>query len=791
MFKSNLKIAWRNLVKDRQFTFLNLAGLSTGLACALFIWLWISDEVQVDKFHIKDNQLYQVMQLSKEPQGALSVGELTPGPLAKALPKDMPDVEYAVGVFAPGKKTGVLSAGDKQVRANEEYAGKDFFKVFSYPIIDGDKNNLLTDKYSVWISDELAGKLFSGTKNIVGKTVSWKNETYSGSYQVAGVFKNPPKNSTAQFDLLFSFDLYLERGQNANDWGNNDPSTYVVLKNGINVSRFNKKIENYIQSKTGKTDMSLFLRRYSDKYLYSKYENGVQVGGRIEYVRLFSFTAIFILAIACINFMNLATARASKRTKEVGIKKVVGARRGSLIFQYMTESMLTTLLSMVIAIVGVLLLLPAFNEITGKTLRLNINTSLILYALGITFITGFLSGTYPAFYMSGFNPLMVLKGKLRTTIGELWVRQGLVVFQFTISVILIVAVLVVYQQVTFIRSKNLGFNKDNIIVLKKDGQLNKSIEPFLQEVRNKPGVVDATVFAGNLISNPSGTGDVAWDGKASDRNVTFKCIFVGKRFIETLGIAVIEGRSFSTDAGADSTQIIFNEAAIDAMGLKDPIGKTVVQWGQRKKIVGITKDFHLESLYEKVKPCFFILAPQADFVDNIMVKIKAGTEKSTIAGLQKAYQAYNPGYPFEYKFLDQDFQTKYESENRVQVLSGYFAGIAILISCLGLFGLAGFTAQRRQKEIGIRKVVGASVSGLILMLSRDFMKLVLIAVIIAFPIAWWAMNQWLNSFAYRVRIGSGVFILAAGAILFMTLLTVGFQTIRAAMGAPVKSLRTE
>ncbi len=789
MLKRYFTIGWRNLLNDYQSTLLNLIGLATGLASALFIWLWVSDELRVDKFHEKDKQLYQVMHVTRSKGGA-HVFEMTPAPLAEALAKELPEVEYGVTVSAQGTRTGVLANGEKRVRATEEYASKDFFQVFSYPLLEGDKNTVLTDRSTVLLSDELATKIFGTAEGVVGKTVTWNNEKDSSVLRVSGVFKKPPLNSTAQFDLLLPYDIIVETTPNLTHWDYNDPNTYLVLKKGVDIGMFNKKISGYLQSKkNGQANEALFVRRYSDKYLYANYENGVQSGGRIEYVRIFSLIAVFILVIACINFMNLSTAKASRRLKEVGIRKVIGASRASLVLQHLGESMLMTVVSFLLALGVVLLLLPFFNSLTGKQLALHPDGRLLSVAFGMCLVTGLLAGSYPAFYISGFKPVTVLKGKLKTSLSELWVRRGLVVFQFSLSVILIICVMVVYRQVSFIRSKNLGFEKDHVIELKKDGILNKSVEPFLEAVRNMPGVANAGMFAGDLINNISGT-EISWPDMDPDDKVKFKYLFVADRFIQTLGIQLKEGQAFSNELGPDSTQIIFNEAAIAAMRLKDPIGKTVDQWGQHKRIVGVVKNFHFQSLYEEVKPCFLILSPASD-VDNIAVKLQAGKEQQAIAAIQQYYQGYNPGFPFEFRFLDQNYQSLYESENRVAVLSRYFAGVAILISCLGLFGLAAFTAQRRQKEIGIRKVVGASTASIALLLSRDFLKLVLLAIVIAFPLAGWLTDHWLSSFAYRIPVGADIFILAGATTILLTLVTISFQSINAALANPVKSLRAD
>ena len=446
--------------------------------------------------------------------------------------------------------------------------------------------------------------------------------------------------------------------------------------------------------------------------------------------------------------MNLSTAKASKRVKGSGNKKVIGASRRSLILQYMGESMLMAFLSLVIASLLVALLLPAFKEITGKEISLQFSSGLVFSIIGITLVTGLIAGSYPAIYLSGFKPAMVLKGKLNTSAGESWIRQGLVVFQFSISVILIVSVMVVYKQMKLIQTTNLGYNKDNIIRFSNEGRLRENLSGFISEIKNIPGVVNASGADGDLLGNAGHSGSgINWEGKNPNVGIEYYGVDVNYDFIETMGLKMAQGRAFSKNFGSDSSKVIFNESAIAAMGLKNPIGKTVSLWGQKKEIIGIVKDYHFESLYKKIGPAFLTYSQNNS---NLLVKIKAGAERETIPQIEQFYKKYNPGLTFDYKFLDDDYQALYSSEQRVAVLSRYFAGIAIIISCLGLFGLAAFTAQKRQKEIGIRKVVGASVSNIATMLSKDFLKLVLIALSIAIPLSWWAANQWLQSFAYRI-----------------------------------------
>ena len=789
MLKHNLLIILRNFKRNKSSFFINLIGLSTGLACALLIYLWVSDELGIDKFHEKDKRLFQLMKNSKTYDGKILTFEWTPGPLANTLAEEMPEVEYAVPVQSSLSSTeGILSLGNKHLKALEQYTTVDFFNVFSYDLVQGEKSQVLHDKNAIVISDELAAKLFNSTENIIGKTVEWKKDKFSGTYIISGVFKSPPPNSTAQFDLLFTFQLCSEIEPNINTWQSGNPRTYVILKQGTNIYQFNEKIKDLIARKSDDKTSNLFARRYSDKYLYGKYENGLQSGGRIEYVRLFSIIALFILAIACINFMNMSTAKASKRLKEVGVKKTLGAGRKTLIVQYIGESLTTVFLSLLIALILVEILLPQFNEITGKRLGLNFNLNIILTAIGITFFTGFISGSYPALYLSGFDPARILKGKLSTSLSELWVRKGLVIFQFMISVILIVAVLVVYKQIAFIQSKNLGFDKDNIITFKKSGRLEEHLEPYLYEIKKIPGVINASIYHPNLTVNMTGTNWVNWSGKDQQNNVSFKYLFAGYDFLETLGIKLKEGRSFSKEFSTDDSKIIFNEIAVKSMGLTNPIGQTINLWGENKQIIGVVKDFHFESLYENLKPCFLLFSPD---VDNIIIKIKAGMEGETIARLQKFYKAYNMGLPFEFKFLDDDFQKFYESENRVAILSRYFAGLAIIISCLGLFGLAAFSAERRRKEIGVRKVLGSSTLQIVYLLSGDFTKIVLTSLLISFPISYFITKNWLDSFAYRIDLQVWYFVGAGLVTLFIAWITVGVQAVKAALANPVDSLRYE
>ena len=506
-------------------------------------------------------------------------------------------------------------------------------------------------------------------------------------------------------------------------------------------------------------------------------------------MKLFSIVGIFILVIACINFMNLATAQASRRVKEVGVKKAIGAKRGALVAQYIAESILITCLSLLAALLIVYLLLPQFRIITGKELSLHIDSNLVVGIAVITLVTGIFSGSYPALYLSGFNPVSILKGLLQTSWGDSWVRRGLVVFQFFLSMLLIVSVVLVYEQIQFIQNRNLGFNKDNVIRITNEGKLRKDPVTFINEVRRMPGVVYAAGMSGDLVGNHGGGGGIVWEGKDPNESLQFSGLYFGNDLIEMLGLAMAEGKPFSAESTPGIKKVIFNETAIKMMRLKDPVGNKVKLWGEEREIVGVVKDFHYESLYENVGPLFI---RQEDVNNmNTMVKIKAGMESETLAKIEKFYKEYNNDQPFEYQFLDQDFQTLYASEKKVAILSRYFAGIAILISCLGLFGLTAFTAERRAKEISIRKILGLGELGIVFLLSKDFTKIVLLAIVLSIPVSYYIGQKWLQAFAYHVDLEWGYFIVPAIAALIIAWSTIGVQTIKAANVSPAKTLKSE
>ena len=792
MLQHNLVIILRGLRRFKRTFVINLVGLSVGLASALLIFLWVNDELSVDNFHEKDKRLYQVMTNIQENGGWNTMVD-TPGPLAQTLAEEMPEIEYAAAVAPPnwrGFDRFILTVDKQNIKATGEYAGKDYFNIFSYELIQGDVGQVLADKHSIVISDELAMKLFETTQGVVGKIIELNHER---EYLVSGLFRKTPATSSVRFDFVLPFDAYLDVAPwYQKSWNDFGPHTYVVLREGTDLGAFNTKIKRFYQVKQNRDDSApqFLATRYSDNYLHGNFENGVQSGGRIAYVKLFSAIGLFILVIACINFMNLSTAKAAVRIKEVGVKKALGAGRKQLAVQFIGESMLMTFLSLMVAVILVGIVLPQFNLITGKELSFTLNRQLVAALAGITLVTGLVAGSYPAIYLSGFNPVTVLKGKLTSSTGEVWVRKGLVAFQFTLSIVLIVSVFVVYKQIEFVQNANLGYDKDNVIYFDVEGRVKENTETFLSEIKRIPGIQHAASTTSDMTGHSWSVG-LDWEGKGTDDKVRTELMAVNPDFLETLGLEVTEGRFFSRDFGSDTTKVVVNEAAAKIMGFENAIGKHVKGLGSLE-IIGVVKDFHLESFHEAVKPQVFVLhrrhfAPAS----LIMARIEAGREKETLERLDAFYKAYNPGFPLDYTFIDDDYQALYTAEQRVSTLSKYFAGLAILISCLGLFGLAAFTAQRRIKEIGIRKILGSSDFGIVRLLSGDFTRTVFIAIMIALPLSYVITSKWLAGFAYRIDLEWWFFAGSGCLALLIALFTVALQTVRASRVNPTECLKQE
>ncbi len=785
MFKHNLLLIYRNFKRFKSTFLINLIGLSTGLVCVLLIYLWVSDELNVDRFFENDNRIFQVMQNTKGESGIQTM-EATPTLLANALSAEMPEVEYALSVVPPSFNVskGIISIGDTHIKSSGQYVTQHFFKVFSYELIAGDRQNVLSDKKSIVISDRLAQKLFKHPKDALGKTVTWNAQEIKELCVISGVFQSPPAQATRQFDLVLNYSLF-EDVNPSQSWGNSSPHTYLLLKKGILAEQLNAKITHFISKKDNSSNATLFIQRYSDRYLHGRYENGMAAGGRIEYVKLFSLTGIFILVIASINFMNLSTARSLRKVKEVGIKKALGANRKTLIVQYMVESMSMALLSLGVALLIADLMMSSFNSVTGKNLQLTFDLTLISGILAITVFTGLLSGSYPAFYLSRFKATRVLKGNLLVGNGGVIMRKGLVVFQFAIAVVLIIAVTVVYRQMQFVQTKNLGYNRNNVLYFSVNGMTSS----LMNEIKSIPGVISAgggRVLAGNRLG---GTNDLQWEGKSPSDDLFITNLWMSFGLIETLDMQMREGNSFIDNPGSGG-EIIFNEEAIRRMNLKHPLGKKITIGGEEKQIIGVVKNFHFESLYEKIKPCALLIAPM-EYAPTVSVKIQAGAEKSTIDRLQKVMSVHYPGEPFDFKFMDEDYQNLYASEQRVSILTKYFAAIAILISCMGLYGLASFTTERRRKEIGIRKVLGSSSLGIVYNLSGDFTKTVVLSLVISLPLSYLFTRNWLDGFVFKIELEWWYFVGAGLLTLVIAVITVSAQSIRAALSNPTESLKEE
>ncbi len=785
MFYHSIKLIYRNFLRFKSTFLINLIGLSTGLACTLLIYLWINDELSYDKFLEHEDRLFQVMENQISSTGIITQ-EATPLGMAYVLSETMPEVEFAATVTPMAWFPKFIIEHDgSRVKNEGKFVGKDFFKIFSFNLSYGNKEEIFKDINAIVISEALATKFFGSVANAGGKTILWELAGIKKESVVSGIFKNIPSNSSEQFDLLLNIELL---GQIMNfakdDLMASGPSTFLTLKSGTDIKRFNDKVSSFMAERTGKKQSEYFVARYSDKYLYGKFENGVQTGSRIEYVKLFGIIGFIILLIACINFMNLSTAKASRRIKEVGIKKALGAWRKTLAAQYLGESIFISFLSLGIAIVLGIILLPSFNDITGKQLDLNFSVRTICAFLGITLATGIVAGSYPALYLSGFNPSVVLRGKLNTSIGELFARKGLVIFQFAVSIIFIVSVMVIYQQMSFVQNRNLGYDKNNILYFEIEGKVSENHNAFLDAVRTIPGVKNASAMVGNVASSFGNPVIVNFE----DRKVSFHNLMVDYGMIETLGIPMKEGRAFASSFN-DVGRIILNRAAVDKMGMKDPIGKQMEFAGKKVEIIGVTENFHYRSLHEEITPLAFILETRQ--LLNIFIKIEQGREEETIQNLQTLYKQFNPGFAFDYAFLDHAYQSQYASEKRVASLSFWFAILTIMVSCLGLFGLAAFTAERRIKEIGIRKVLGATPAAIMYLLSIDFLKLVFISILIALPVSYYLTGEWLHNFAYAINLEIWFFIGAGVLAILIALMTVGSQAIKASLVNPTECLKDE
>jgi ABC-type antimicrobial peptide transport system permease subunit len=783
MLRNYLKIIFRNLVRNKVLSIITILGLSVSMTFSILIFLWVSDEVSVDQFHKNKATLYRVLQ-TQVYEGKTTCSDATTSLLVDAWKEQMPEVAYAT-MMSPDVWT--LKVGNKLTKMQGSVADEDFFLMFSFPLTQGDPRHCLATADQIVISEKLAATCFPN-QNPMGQAIRVNNQK---DYFVSGVFGNIPKNSTLQFDFILPYKEY-EKLPWVKDWGAIGDKVFVELRENTDVIKFEDKIRHFLKTKLPNTKDQLSLQAFSDTYLHSDLSSGKPAGGRIDYVHLFSVVAILILIIACINFMNLATAQSVKRSKEVGIRKVMGVPRRLLIGQFIGEAILTASVALMISLLLVEISLPFFSRLTEKHLSLDYREPLLIVSLiGFALLTGVISGSYPAFFLSSLNPVKILKGRLQFRTNAFEFRKALVIFQFSLSVIFILGTIVVYHQMQYIQTKNLGLNRQNLIYQTCEGDLPKNLNAFRTELLQSSAVQSVTYSNQPALGIQFSSTWVDWPGKTKE--VVFSFAGVSYDYIQTMTIELKEGRDFSPSVVTDSLNVIVNEEAVRQMGLHKPLGHVITTRRDIKrmgKIIGVVKDFHMQSLHEPIKPLYLFLdtSPGYGFVS---VRTAPGKTREALASLAKVNKKYNPEIPVDYTFADSEFSRQYAAESIVETLTKGFSFLTIFISCLGLFGLAAFAAEQRTKEIGIRKVLGASVSQIAALLSKDFLKLVLLAFVIATPVAWYAMSQWLQNFAFRIELHWWMFAGAGVVALAIALLTVSFQAIKAALANPVKSLRSE
>ncbi len=797
MFRNYFKIAFRNLSKQKLYTGINVLGLAIGIAICMLAYLYLRHEFSYDRWYPDSENIYR-LNGSFVIDNTTDAIALTPYPLAGAIASEIPEVVASTKIQEAWKETLLEYNGQKRYSMEYALVDSSFFHVFAMPFYRGDVKTALQRPDQVVVSRQFAEEFF-GTSDAIGIVLKLNNNR---DYTVSGVLAVPPGPSH------FQFDLYVPARPRANlnsYWeGMFNYYTYAKLHPKSDVAAFQQKVDQLVKKnllanimEEGASDsnapevqaqinsIQIETMPITAIHLDSDLSYELNPPGDRTYIYTFLLIALIMLLIACINFMNLSTARASRRLKELGIKKASGATRGNLIIQHLSESLLMAFFSLLVAVLIVAILLPQFNAITYKQIALSFDLDLVIPAIVIAAATGLISGSYPAFYLSGFNPAIVLKGKLKGSVGEVWIRKGLVIFQFSISIILIVSVFVVYRQIQFVQNKHLGYDKENMIVFESNGKISESFDAFIDEMKKIPGIENASGLTNGMFMAPGG--DLEWSGTESSSN--FSRFIVYYDFIETLGLTFLEGQSFSPEYTGEA-KIMINESAAKLMQLKEPVGTNVKFWGNDAKIIGVVKDFHFQSLHEDVGPLFFHLTP-LKYLASIIVRLKPGDQQYTLARLEEFYSEFNPGYKLNYRFVEGDYQYLYQSENKVGELSKYFAGIAILISCLGLFGLSAFTAERRIKEIGIRKILGSSVFQIVRMLSEDFTKMVLMAILIALPISYMITKDWLQGFAYSIPLRWWFFASASIVSLIISWVTVGYQTLKAAHANPSDSLKYE
>ena len=786
MFKHHFLLAFRSFLKFKHIFAINLIGLAIGLTTVVLIMLWVKDEVSINRYHSKVDRVYSVLTNHDNANGMATIN-YTPARMAEAMLSELSQVEKASAI-SPFIEGVSFDQGQMKISGDGYFVDQSYFEILDVEFLAGNPEKALTGINSVVLSETLAQKLFGSPQLALGKSLKWQVFSFQNEVEVTGVYRDFGRLSTQQPEFLLAFPFFLEMLGDGAHWGNFNASTILLLKEGSQVADINFQIADFILKKDADTNVSVWVQNFGDTYLYGNYENGKAEGGRINYVKLFTAVALFILVIACINFMNLTTARSMSRLKEIGVKKSIGASRKSLVFQFLTESIVLTFLALVLAVLASYLLQPVFNDITGKNIRLIWDSSSLSILGGIWILTSLLAGLYPSFYLSRYKPMDVFKSSVKGSFGELLARKGLVVFQFSISLLLIIGIAVLGKQMAFIQNQNLGYNQAQLMEVTSPAIPPSQLDAFLEQIKSLRGVVNASSLSHPLIGLSSSTIGLKWEGKNPKEQVKFENITVNFGLIETMEFEILEGRAFSPEFGDEKDKIILNKAAAEIIGYADPVGKTVNLWGKDMEIIAVLQDFNFESLKEEVKPAFLKYDPS--FAQKMVVRVEAENIAGTIAEISSLYEKFS-GQPLDYQFMDEDFQTLYASEDRTAKLANYFGASAILLSCLGLFGLAAFTAEKRKKEIGIRKVMGASTSGILTLISRDFLLLVLVAILIAVPVSWFLASKWLETYALQTSLNWWIFAGSGMLLIFISLLTVGFQALKAASMNPVNSLRSE
>lgn len=783
MIRNYFKIAWRNLLKNKVYSFINITGLATGIAVALLVSLWIWDELSFNSYHKNHSRLAQIM-LNQTANGETYTDETIAMPLGEAL-RTQHAADFKYVSLSSWNDDHLLIAGNKKLSTSGRWVEADFPEMFTLDMVNGNRN-ALKDPSTILITESMAKALF-GKENPINKTVKLDNKL---DMKIGGVYKDLPHN-TGFYDtkILLPWGNKENWRNSQTSWTNHSGVLYVQLSESADFKNTNVRIKNIPTPHVEKVKEEIMLLPITKLNLYTEFENGKATGGRIQFVWLFGIIGAFVLLLACINFMNLSTARSEKRAKEVGIRKAIGSLRRQLIGQFLSESVFFSLLAFVLALVLVQLSLPFFNGLAGKQMSLFWNSPLFwIVALAFTLLTGIISGSYPAFYLSGFEPIKVLKGVFRAGRFASLPRKVLVVVQFSVSVILIIGTIIVFRQIQYAKDRPTGFSRNGLIsVPLTEGLYGKY--NILRSDLLQTGVVENMAESSQPASHFSNNNSIEWRGKDPNLEIYFRDVNVTPEFGNTVGWTIKQGRDFSKNFLTDSGAVILNESAVTATGLKEPVGEIIKFGGKNYTVIGIAKDMLTQSPYDPMHPSVFFCE---GWMGVVTIRMKPGiSEANALVKIAGVFKKYTPGNPFQYKFVDDEYAKKYSNEVRVGNLASFFAILAIFISCLGLFGLASFVAEQRTKEIGVRKVLGATVFNLWKMQSREFVGLVIIACLIAIPVAWYFLNQWLQNYSYRMEISAWIFIAAIAGSLIITLLTVSFQAIKAAIANPVKSLRTE